>query len=133
MADNPEAPPVTPAASEATAAATSAALTPAEPAVPKPAAPAVHAGPDPKEILAMRERVVAVLEEKKRLGEPVTVSVLHKEVSLTGRVVRIEPEEGFVVIEHVDGRRRGLYFILGGSLKTKDGQEIPFPLDGVPR
>ena len=48
-------------------------------------------------------------------------------------MVRVESDEGFVVLEHVDGRRRGLYFILGGSLKTPAGQDIQFPLDGVPR
>lgn len=109
----------------------------AAPAASKPApakpAPAPPSEPDPQLIRGMRDKVVAVLEEKKRVGEPVTVTSQHKEISLTGRVVRIEPEEGFVVVEHVDGRRRGIYYILGGSLKTQDGQEVPFPVDGVPR
>jgi hypothetical protein len=108
---------------------------PAAAAAPRPAAPAKPAtpSPTPEQIAAERTKIVSVLEEKRRLGEPVTITVEHKEVVLTGRVLRIEPEEGFVVLENVDGRRRGLWFILGGSLKTRDGQEIKLPVDGVPR
>jgi hypothetical protein len=81
----------------------------------------------------MRATVVTALEESRRLGEQVTMNVLHKELTFTGRIVRIEAGEGFAVLEHPDGRRRGLYFILGGSLKTADGREVPFPVDGVAR
>ncbi len=81
----------------------------------------------------MRARIVAALEEARRLGEQVTMEVLHKETKFSGRVVRVDPGEGFAVLEHPDGRRRGLYFILGGSLKTADGREVPFPVDGVAR
>lgn len=81
----------------------------------------------------MRDRIAALLEEKKRLGESVTMNSLHKEIEFTGRPIRIEAEEGFAVLEHVDGRRRGVYFILGGFVRTKDGQEYPMPVDGVPR
>ena len=102
-------------------------MTDASPA--KPAEPA----PTPEQIAEMRAKIVSVLEEKERTGEPVTITVEHKEITLTGRVVRIAPADGFVVLENVDGRRRGLYFILGGSMKMKDGQEIKFPVDGVPR
>jgi hypothetical protein len=81
----------------------------------------------------MRDKVVSALEERKKLGEEVTVHSLAKKLTFTGNVVRIDSDEGFVVLEHIDGRRRGLYFILGGSLSTKDGQEVPFPMDGVAR
>ncbi len=81
----------------------------------------------------MRAQIVKALEEARRLGGQVTIDVLHKETKFTGRVIRVDPEEGYAVLEHPDGRRRGLWFILGGSLKTSDGREIPFPLDGVAR
>lgn len=81
----------------------------------------------------MRQQIVSALEEARRMGEQVTMNVQHKDVTFTGRVVRIEAGNGFAVLEHIDGRRKGLYFILGGSMKTPDGREIPFPLDGVAR
>jgi hypothetical protein len=87
----------------------------------------------PEEIKALREKIVSTLEEKRRAGETVTIEVEHKEIKFNGRVLRVEPEEGFVVLENVDGRRRGLWFILGGHLTTQDGKEIRFPVDGVPR
>ncbi|HZE88384.1 MAG TPA: hypothetical protein VE404_02485 [Verrucomicrobiae bacterium] len=117
----------------------------------KPAAPAptgdtgrsaAAAGPPPRknvaelgpvEIAALRQEIVELLREKKRSGETVTMMVEHKELTFTGRVVRVEPEEGYAVLENVDGRRRGCYFILGGHLKTRDGNELAFPIDGVPR
>jgi len=87
----------------------------------------------PAEIASVREEIVEALEASKRRGEPVTMKVEHKDLTFSGRVIRIEPEEGYAVLENVDGRRRGCYFILGGSLTTKDGRRIAFPIDGVPR
>jgi len=126
-AERPAAPPSPEAAKPAPA------PKPAAPVAAKPASPPKPPEPTPEEIAAMRARIVALLEEKKRTGEEVDIEVQHKEVRFTGRVIRIEPEAGFVVLENVDGRRRGLYFILGGHLLTKEGLKVDFPVDGVPR
>jgi hypothetical protein len=91
----------------------------------------VEMGPD--EIASVREKIVDALKASKRSGEPVTMTVEHKDLTFNGRVIRIEPAEGYAVLENADGRRRGCYFILGGVLRTQDGREIALPIDGVPR
>jgi hypothetical protein len=87
----------------------------------------------PADIASVREEIVEALKASKRSGEPVTMMVEHKDLTFNGRVIRIEPAEGYAVLENADGRRRGCYFILGGTLKTQDGREIALPIDGVPR
>src|SRR5262245_15586793 len=131
----PHAPAATPAPamSPATAAAPARPGAAAAPAAPKPAAKPAEPAPTPEEIRALRQTIVSTLEEKKRSGETVTIEVEHKEIKFNGRVLRIDPDEGFVVLENIDGRRRGLWFILGGHLTTHDGKQIKFPVDGVPR
>jgi hypothetical protein len=106
---------------------------PPRPAGARPAPAPKKPAPSPEEIAAARAKAVALFEEKKRLGEEVTVTVQHKSITFTGRVVKIAAEDGFVVLEHVDGRRRGLYFILGGHAEAKDGQKVELPVDGVAR
>ena len=115
------------------------------PAAPKPAAPAAAgdkpsaasskaaAETVPADIGSHRAMILAVLEEKKLLGESVTIGLDTKEVTFTGRIIRIVPGEGFTVLENVDGRRRGLWYILGGTLKTGDGREFKLPMDGLAR
>jgi len=87
----------------------------------------------PAEIAAVRGQIVELLQEKKRTGETVSMTVEHKEITFSGRVIRIEPSEGYAVLENVDGRRRGCYFILGGKIRTGDGREMILPVDGVAR
>ncbi len=134
----PKPPPTAPTGKAPAAPAAGAKPAAAKPAAPrpagaKPAPPPKKPEPTREEIDAARAKAVALFEEKKRLGEEVTVTVEHKSITFTGQVVRIEPEDGFVVLEHVDGRRKGLYFILGGHAEAKDGQKIELPVDGVPR
>jgi len=132
---------------------------PARPVVPPPAKPAAAAAPArpapvaggakpapggvtasapaggqaPVNVAALRAQILSILEEKKILEEPVTIGVDSKEIVFTGRIVRIVPDEGFAVLEHPDGRRRGLWYILGGTLKTNDGREYKLPMDGLAR
>jgi len=61
-----------------------------------------------------------VLEEKVRSGETVTIQV-GKE-SFTGRIFRAMLHEGWIALEHVDGRRRAFYVITGGKLTTASGE-----------
>jgi|SRR6266850_1115480 len=87
----------------------------------------------PHEIAALRLQIVDLLKERKRSGQPVTMTVEHKEFAFTGRVIRVEADEGYAILENADGRRRGCWFILGGKLTANDGAEIDFPVDGVAR
>ncbi len=106
------------------------------------AAPAAAAAAAPKasqapvaaeDVATQRSLILSLLEEKKLLGEPVTIGLDTKEIEFTGLVIRIVPHEGFAVLENVDGRRRGLWYILGGTLKTRDGQVLKLPMDGLAR
>ncbi|MBI3450347.1 MAG: hypothetical protein HY049_15710 [Acidobacteria bacterium] len=126
-----EAPKAAPSAKPAGPAPAGEGKSAAEAAAPAPKKSVTDLGP--AEIAALRQEIVDLLKEKKRSGEIVTMLVEHKELTFTGRVVRVEPEEGYAVLENVDGRRRGCYFILGGHLTTRDGNELAFPIDGVPR
>jgi len=70
----------------------------------------------------------AFLEEKRRDGEQVTIEV--GKVTFTGRIFRLSLEEGWIALEHIDGRRRAFIIMEGGKIKTQDGLETPLPAAG---
>ena len=116
-----------PAARPVAPAATAAA--PAKPAAAAPAAAAAKPAPPPKveapslpPLQMLSPRLKMVLEEKVRSGETVTIEV-GKE-SFTGRIFRIMLHEGWIALEHVDGRRRPFYVITGGRITTANGETL---------
>lgn len=54
------------------------------------------------------------LEEKLASGDPVTVEA--RKETFTGRIFRLNLEEGWIALEHEDGRRRAMYVIEGGRI-----------------
>jgi len=70
----------------------------------------------------------AFLEAKRRDGEQVTIEV--GKVTFTGRIFRLSLEEGWIALEHIDGRRRAFIIMEGGKIKTQDGLETPLPAAG---
>jgi len=70
----------------------------------------------------------AFLEEKRRDGEQVTIEA-GKE-TFTGRIFRLSLEEGWIALEHIDGRRRAFIIMEGGKIRTQDGLETPLPAPG---
>lgn len=91
--------------------------TPQAPAPPKPAA----ASPTPDEMIGPELR--SFLEAHLRSGSPVTVEV--GKVSFTGRIFRLMLHEGWIAVEHVDGRRRAFWVYQGGTIAGADGGRIP--------
>lgn len=67
----------------------------------------------------------AFLEEKLRTGEQVRIEA--KKASFTGRIFRLMLHEGWIALEHVDGRRRPFWIIQGGRIITSSGEQIALP------
>jgi hypothetical protein len=67
----------------------------------------------------------ALLREQLRSGSPVVVEI--GKGSFTGRVYRLMLDEGWLAVEHTDGRRRPFMLISGGKIRLQDGREITLP------
>jgi hypothetical protein len=65
------------------------------------------------------------LEARLASGDPVTLE--SKKESFTGRIFRIMMQEGWIVLEHEDGRRRAFFVTEGGTIR--DGSSS-MPLGG---
>ena len=98
----------------------------ATPAAAKPAAPPpkVEAPSLPPSAM-MSPELKAFLRDKLRSGEEVTVEV-NKTV-FTGRIFRTMIDEGWLALEHLDGRRKAIMLIEGGRVTSESGQEFPLP------
>jgi len=66
------------------------------------------------------------LEGNLQTGDYVTI-VLGKDDPFTGRIYRLMLDEGWIAIEHEDGRRRAFFVTTGGRIGTPGGAEIPLP------
>jgi hypothetical protein len=101
-----------------------AAVAPAAPPKPAPAPPKVEAPSlTPAEMITAE--LLTFLEERLKSGEPVTVDVNKQ--TFTGRLFRLMLHEGWIALEHVDGRRRAFYVIEGGKLRSRAGVEVSLP------
>ncbi len=65
------------------------------------------------------------LEEKLETGEPITIEL--KKATFTGRLFRIMLNEGWIGMEHIDGRRKAFIIIQGGTIRTQAGDEVALP------
>jgi len=74
---------------------------------------------------AISQQLKSFLDDHLASGELVTVAV-GKDQAFTGRIFRLMLEEGWIAVEHEDGRRRAFYIITGGSIKGPAG-EVPLP------
>jgi hypothetical protein len=88
-------------------------------APPKPEPPSLT----PLEMLS--PIVKAFLEQRLKSGETVTIEVGKD--SFTGRIFRLMLHEGWIALEHDDGRRRGFYVITGGKVTSRTGESIVLP------
>ena len=70
----------------------------------------------------------AFLDQKRRDGEQVTIEV--GKVTFTGRIFRLALDEGWIALEHIDGRRRAFIIMEGGKITTQDGVETALPSAG---
>jgi hypothetical protein len=96
------------------------AAAPAPPAT-APPAPAVRT---PLEMIPDELRLF--LSRKLESGDPITIEA--RKETFTGRIFRLNLEEGWIAMEHEDGRRRAVYVIEGG--RVTDG-ETDLPLGGA--
>lgn len=106
---------------------------PAKPAASAPAKPAAPAGPadavigefffPPPGVIG--KELKGFLEERLETGEPFTIT--SKKASFTGRLFRMALKEGWIALEHIDGRRKAFIIIRGGTIKTSTGEEISLP------
>ena len=95
----------------------------AAPPRPAPAAPKVEVpAKSPDEMISTVLR--SFLEARLREGSPVTVDV--GKTSFTGRIFRLMLHEGWIAVEHVDGRRRAFFVYEAGSISGPDGSTIAF-------
>lgn len=113
----PAPPPAKPAAPAATAPASA----PARP----PAPPAKGEVSSPTPLQMMTPQLKTFLEQKLRSGEQVTIEVGKD--SFTGRIFRTMVHEGWIALEHVDGRRRPFMIIEGGRLSDRSGTVVQLP------
>jgi len=99
---------------------------------PAPEAPAKPAAPPPKvetpslppaEMLS--QELKAFLSACVKSGEEVTVEIGKS--TFTGKIFRTMVHEGWIALEHVDGRRRPFMVIEGGKIRSADGREFTFP------
>lgn len=88
--------------------------------------PAVLASPSPLEMIPAELR--SFLQQKLDTGDPVTVEA--RKETFTGRIFRLNLEEGWIALEHEDGRRRAMYVIEGGRI-TDGGREMPLGSAGA--
>lgn len=89
---------------------------PAKPAPPPPS-------PPPAEMIDKKLRVF--LEKQVASGETITIET--KRGSFTGRLFKMLLEEGWIALEHVDGRRRAYYLIEGGTISSPSGESFDLP------
>lgn len=91
---------------------------------PAPAAPSPKPAPappvSPLEMIPAELR--SFLQQKLASGDPVTIEA--RKESFTGRIFRLNLHEGWIALEHEDGRRRAMYVIEGGRI-TDGGREMP--------
>lgn len=66
------------------------------------------------------------LETNLSTGDYVTIAI-GKDDSFTGRIYRLMLEEGWIAIEHEDGRRRAFFVTTGGRIAIHGGPDIPLP------
>ncbi len=134
-AKTPEPAPTTPAVKPAApagapkaapAAAKPAPAAKAPPAAAKPA-PAAKAPPPPSPPPAemIGKPIKTFVQRHVDTGEPVTIE--NKRDRFTGRIFRTMIDEGWIAMEHVDGRRRAFYLIEGGTLSSRDGESVELP------
>ena len=94
---------------------------PPKPAAPPPKVEVPSLPPDEMLSTELKEFLSAVVKS----GEEVVVEVGKS--SFTGRVFRTMVHEGWIALEHVDGRRQAFMVITGGRIRAKDGREFTFP------
>jgi len=111
----------TPPAQEKGAAAPAAA---AKPAPPKPA-PKAPPPPSPPPAEMIGKPIKTFVQRHIDTGEPVTIET--KRDRFTGRIFRSMIDEGWIAVEHVDGRRRAFYLIEGGTISSRDGETLELP------
>jgi 4Fe-4S binding domain len=75
---------------------------------------------------AITAKLKEFLEGNLGTGDYVTIAI-GKEDPFTGRIYRLMLEEGWIAIEHDDGRRRAFFVTTGGRIASPDGEEIPLP------
>jgi len=66
------------------------------------------------------------LEGNLATGDYVTIAI-GKDDSFTGRIYRLMLDEGWIAIEHEDGRRRAFFVTTGGRIAAPGGEEIALP------
>jgi len=71
------------------------------------------------------KQIKTFLQRHVDTGEPVTIET--KRDRFTGRIFRTMVEEGWIAMEHVDGRRRAFYLIEGGTISSRDGETLELP------
>ena len=107
--------------------APSAAAQPPAPADPASAAAAPAAASTPPALVRtplemIPEELQLFLKGKLESGDPVTIEA--RKETFTGSIFRLNLEEGWIAMEHEDGRRRAVYVIEGG--RVSDGvTELP--------
>jgi len=95
---------------------------PSAPAAPAPAAASATPAPVRTPLEMIPEELQAFLKRKLESGDPVTVEA--RKETFTGSIFRLNLEEGWIAMEHEDGRRRPVYVIEGGRIS--DGvTELP--------
>jgi hypothetical protein len=108
--------PAAPPARQAVPAAPPAAAAARPVAPPKPEAPSLT----PLQMVSPMLR--SFLERLLGSGETVTVEVGKD--AFTGRIFRLMLHEGWIALEHVDGRRRMFFIITGGKITAKSGEVV---------
>jgi len=75
----------------------------------------------------MAPDLASYLQGKLASGDPVTIEV--RKESFTGRIFRLMLEEGWIAIEHEDGRRRAFFVTEGGVIRDGSSE---MPLGAAP-
>jgi hypothetical protein len=65
------------------------------------------------------------LHDRLQSGEDVTIAI--DKTSFTGRIFRTLIEEGWIALEHADGRRKAFTLIAGGTIRGRSGAELTLP------
>ncbi len=66
-----------------------------------------------------------LLREQLRSGAPVVVEIGKS--TFEGRIYRLMLDEGWLAVEHTDGRRRAFMLIQGGRIRLAGGREVVLP------
>ncbi|MGH9868786.1 MAG: hypothetical protein ACREAA_11565 [Candidatus Polarisedimenticolia bacterium] len=75
----------------------------------------------------MTPELASYLEGKLASGDPVTIEIRNE--SFTGRVFRLMLQEGWIALEHEDGRRCAFFVTEGGVIRDGSTQ---LTLGGAP-